>query len=49
MQEKTLWSGGRLSADLDLDLSALNQSLSIDRRMAQQDIQGSRAWCKAIA
>ena len=43
MQEKTLWSGGRLSADLDIDLSALNQSLSIDRRMAQQDIQGSRA------
>ena len=49
MQEKTLWSGGRLSADLDLDLSALNQSLSIDRRMAQQDIQGSRAWSRAIA
>ena len=49
MQEKTLWSGGRLSADLDIDLSALNQSLSIDQRMAQQDIQGSRAWCKAIA
>ena len=49
MQEKTLWSGGRLSADLDIDLSALNQSLSIDQRMAQQDIQGSRAWCRAIA
>lgn len=49
MQEKTLWSGGRLTSDIDIDMSALNQSLSIDRRMAQEDIQGSRAWAKAIA
>lgn len=49
MQEKTLWSGGRLSSDIDIDMSALNQSLSIDKRMAQEDIRGSRAWAKAIA
>ena len=49
MHEKTLWSGGRLSSDIDIDMSALNQSLSIDKRMAQEDIRGSRAWAKAIA
>lgn len=48
MGEKTLWSGGRLGSDLDLNMSVLNQSLSIDRRMAREDIQGSIAWAGAL-
>lgn len=48
MEEKTLWSGGRLGSDLDLNMSVLNQSLSIDRRMAREDIQGSIAWAEAL-
>ncbi len=48
MGEKTLWSGGRLGSDLDLNMSVLNQSLSIDRRMAREDIQGSIAWAEAL-
>ncbi len=47
MAEKTLWSGGRLNSVLDKSMSELNQSLSVDKRMAEEDIQGSKAWASA--
>ena len=48
MKKNTLWSGGRLNAILDQSMSELNQSLSVDKRMADQDIMGSIAWAGAI-
>ncbi len=48
MKEKTLWSGGRLDANLDLDMAQLNSSLTIDKRLAQEDVRGSLAWAAAI-
>ncbi len=48
MKEKTLWSGGRLEAELDQEMAALNNSLWIDKRMAKEDVQGSIAWAAAI-
>ena len=48
MEEKTLWSGGRLDAELDQEMAKLNQSLWIDQRMAKEDVQGSLAWAAAI-
>lgn len=48
MGEKTLWSGGRLSSDIDRTMAELNNSLPIDKRMAAEDIQGSLAWAEAI-
>ncbi len=48
MQKNTLWSGGRLEAALNQSMADLNRSLDIDKRMAEQDIRGSKAWAGAI-
>ncbi len=48
MTEKALWSGGRLDSVLDISMTKLNQSLDIDKRMAQEDVRGSIAWARAI-
>lgn len=48
MEKNTLWSGGRLDAALNQSMADLNRSLDIDKRMAEQDIRGSKAWAKAI-
>lgn len=42
-----LW-GGRFSQSMDALAWQLNESLSIDRRMALQDVRGSQAWVKAL-
>jgi argininosuccinate lyase len=44
----TLW-GGRFSGPTDADLRALNDSIGFDARFAQQDIQGSMAYARALA
>lgn len=43
----TLW-GGRFSQQPDRLAFDLNASLSVDQRMALQDVDGSRAWADAI-
>ncbi|MFN8413821.1 MAG: argininosuccinate lyase [Anaerolineales bacterium] len=43
----TLW-GGRFSTKLNDQAWDLNSSLSVDQRMAIQDIDGSLAWAKAL-
>jgi argininosuccinate lyase len=43
----TLW-GGRFSQKPDDLAWALNASLPVDQRMAQQDVEGSLAWADAI-
>jgi len=43
----TLW-GGRFSTKLDQLAWDLNTSLPVDKRMALQDVDGSRAWADAI-
>lgn len=43
----TLW-GGRFSQQPDQLAFDLNASLSVDQRMALQDVDGSRAWADAI-
>ena len=43
-----LWSG-RLSGSVDAAVARLNDSLSFDQRLAQQDVRGSIAWAKALA
>ena len=43
----TLW-GGRFSQALDSLAFDLNASLSVDKRMALQDVDGSLAWAQAI-
>ena len=43
----TLW-GGRFAQQPDRLAFDLNASLSIDQRMALQDVDGSRAWADAI-
>lgn len=43
----TLW-GGRFSQSLDSLAFNLNASLTVDQRMALQDVDGSIAWAKAI-
>ena len=44
---KTLWSG-RFAQTLDQQAWDLNVSLPVDKRMAIQDVQGSRAWADAL-
>lgn len=44
---KTLW-GGRFAQKLDSLAFDLNTSLSVDQRLALQDVEGSRAWAEAI-
>lgn len=43
----TLW-GGRFSTKLDEQAWNLNTSLPVDQRLAIDDVEGSRAWAKAI-
>ncbi|MFT3891192.1 MAG: lyase family protein [Anaerolineales bacterium] len=43
----TLW-GGRFSTKLNDQAWDLNTSLPVDKRMALQDVDGSRAWADAI-
>src|SRR5512141_2649508 len=43
----TLW-GGRFSIKLNEQAWDLNTSLPVDKRMAFQDVDGSRAWADAI-
>src|SRR5919108_2698505 len=43
----TLW-GGRFAQKLDQLAFDLNTSLPVDKRMAIQDVDGSRAWADAI-
>jgi len=43
----TLW-GGRFAQQPDRLAFDLNASLSVDQRMALQDVDGSRAWANAI-
>src|SRR5215216_4005426 len=43
----TLW-GGRFAQRLDQFAWAFNTSLPIDKRLALQDVDGSRAWADAI-
>src|SRR4030042_1346592 len=44
----TLW-GGRFSTRLDPAAWALNASLPVDKRLAEQDVRGSLAWAAALA
>ncbi|MGA7194852.1 MAG: argininosuccinate lyase [Anaerolineales bacterium] len=43
----TLW-GGRFAQKLDATAWDLNSSLSVDKRMAIQDVDGSLAWADAL-
>jgi argininosuccinate lyase len=45
---KQLWTG-RLDGALDGKAAALNSSLSVDRRLAVQDVRGSIAWANGLA
>jgi argininosuccinate lyase len=42
-----LW-GGRFSETMHAQAWRLNESLSVDRRLALQDVRGSQAWVKAL-
>ena len=42
-----LWSG-RMSGETDELFSAINDSLAVDARLVQEDIDGSIAWAKAL-
>jgi argininosuccinate lyase len=42
-----MW-GGRFDQKLDPSARLLNSSLSVDRRMASQDVAGSLAWAQAL-
>jgi len=42
-----LWSG-RMSGETDELFSAINDSLAVDARLVQEDIEGSIAWAKAL-
>ena len=44
----SLW-GGRFGKAPDPRFWSLNASLDVDRRLALQDVQGTRAWVKALA
>ncbi|MCC6148446.1 MAG: argininosuccinate lyase [Anaerolineaceae bacterium] len=43
-----LW-GGRFSENLNTLAARMNSSLGFDQRLAKMDIQGSKAWAKALA
>lgn len=47
-EKKKLW-GGRFSEDIDPLMEKFNESLSFDRRMAQEDIRGSQGYARALA
>lgn len=44
----SLW-GGRFAEQIDGQFKAFNDSLRFDFRLLSQDIQGSIAWCEALA
>ena len=46
--KKKLW-GGRFSGETDPLMEKFNDSLHVDRRMAQEDCEGSMAYAKALA
>lgn len=48
MTEHKLW-GGRFAAPPTADMAAFNDSLPVDRRLAEVDIRGSIAWATALA
>jgi argininosuccinate lyase len=43
----TLWSG-RFASDPDADVFTYGKSLSVDRRLVEDDITGSQAWAEAL-
>lgn len=44
-----LWGcGGRFSKSMNVNLTQLNNSLHVDKRLAQQDISGSLAYAKIL-
>jgi argininosuccinate lyase len=43
-----LW-GGRFAKEIDPSVQRLNASLGFDIRLAQEDIEGSQAWARALA
>ncbi|HHI80061.1 MAG TPA: argininosuccinate lyase [Planctomycetes bacterium] len=43
----SLW-GGRFSKGLDPAFDSFNRSLPFDRRMWREDLEGSRAWARAL-
>src|SRR5687768_16042880 len=45
--EHKLW-GGRFTAAPAPSLAELNRSLSVDKRLWREDIEGSRAWVQAL-
>ncbi len=45
---RKLW-GGRFQGGLAPEMVPLNDSLAVDFRLWREDIQGSRAWAKALA
>ena len=47
-EKKKLW-GGRFSEDIDPLMEKFNESLSFDRRMAQEDVRGSKGYAAALA
>jgi argininosuccinate lyase len=47
-EKKKLW-GGRFSEDIDPLMEKFNESLSFDRRMAQEDVRGSMGYARALA
>ena len=47
-EKKKRW-GGRCSEDIDPLMEKFSESLSFDRRMAQEDIRGSKGYAKALA
>ncbi len=46
-ETKALW-GGRFDGGMDPRMVPLNLSLDVDRRLWPQDVQGSRAWARAL-
>lgn len=46
---KPLWGGGgRFSCGMNIDLAELNRSLSIDKRLYDEDIRGSLAYAEVL-
>ena len=43
-----LWTG-RLNGDTDELFGLINNSLPVDARLVQEDIQGSIAWAQALS
>ena len=43
----SLW-GGRFEGELAPEMSRLNLSLDVDRRLWREDVRGSRAWARAL-